>query len=149
MVTTNRRKKATRKQTALGKLFSANYEEIRRRMYLYVAQEIAARYSARQLAKSGKGLNYKSLKRKVAKSYEEMNSQQILEDILHNVYWLASEQAVIDLYYRYQDDAAKANERKEEEEEENDLVLEYDSEAEEEDDDDNDAYDIEDIIHQL
>jgi hypothetical protein len=100
---------ATRKsaQSPMQKQFSETYSEQRKEMFLHVARELTGRAKQRQLPK-GKALDWEKFNEYFNNFYADATADELLEEILDNVYWLASEQAVIDLHFRYISDAVKA-----------------------------------------
>lgn len=104
---------ATRKSapTPMQKQFAETVEEQRFEMFLHVARELMGRAKQRQLPK-GKALDWEAFNSWFNKQYESYSADEMLEEILSNVYWLSSEQAVIDLHFRYIESAVKASHKK-------------------------------------
>ncbi len=113
------------KQTPMQKQFAANYEQQRLEIFLHVARELTGRAKQRSLPK-GKALDWEKFNAYFEKAYSHYSADELLDEILSNVYWLASEQAVIDLHFRYLDDAIKAAKAKaktnDDDEDEDDFV---------------------------
>ncbi|NES95467.1 MAG: hypothetical protein F6K32_09575 [Desertifilum sp. SIO1I2] len=109
--------------TPMQKQFADSYEEQRQEMFLHVARELTGRAKQRQLAK-GKALDWEKFNEHFNHFYADYTADEILDEILNNCYWLASEQAVIDLHFRYIQDAVKASKRnvKEENDETDDFI---------------------------
>lgn len=96
------------KVSPMQKQFSDNYEEKRKAMFLYVAKELTGRAKQRSLPE-GKSLDWEKYNDYFNSYYADYTADEILEEILSNCYWLATEQAVIDLYFHYLNDVTKAN----------------------------------------
>lgn len=92
--------------TPMQKQFASDCEPKRKSMFLYVARELTGRYRQRHLPK-GKQLDWEKFNKVFNKFYADYSADEMLEEILVNCYWLSSEQAVIDLYFRYLEDAVK------------------------------------------
>ena len=92
------------KQSPMQKQFAATCEDKRKSMFLYVARELTGRAMQRKLADKDKSLNWEKFNDYFNQYYDDYTADEMLAEILGNVYWLASEQAVIDLYFRYLDD---------------------------------------------
>ncbi|MGK7872519.1 MAG: hypothetical protein AB4426_04175 [Xenococcaceae cyanobacterium] len=115
------------KQTPMQKQFAASYSQQRFDMFLNVARELTGRAKQRSLPQ-GKTLDWNKFNAYFEKAYSNYSADELLEEILSNVYWLASEQAVIDLHFRYLDDAikaAKAKDKAKDEDEEDDDDLDF------------------------
>ena len=97
--------------TPMQKQFAETLEEQRFEMFLHVARELTGRAKQRQLQK-GKALDWEAFNTWFNKQYEGYSADDMLEEILSNVYWLSSEQAVIDLHFRYIESAVKASHKK-------------------------------------
>jgi hypothetical protein len=97
--------------TPVQKQFAANYEQQRFDTFLHVARELTGRAKQRSLPK-GKALDWDKFNAYFEKTYRDYSADELLDEILSNVYWLASEQAVIDLHFHYLDDAIKASKAK-------------------------------------
>lgn len=96
------------KQTTMEKQFAGDYEAKRKDCFLAAARELTGRAKQRELTEKGKALDWDKFNAYFEKVYADYNSEELLEEILDNVYWLASEQAVIDLRFRYLRDAQEA-----------------------------------------
>lgn len=107
-------------QTPMQKQFAETLEEQRFEMFLHVARELTGRAKQRQLPK-GKALDWEAFNTWFNKQYEGYSANELLEEILSNVYWLASEQAVIDLHFRYIESAVKAANKKKATDDDEDL----------------------------
>ncbi|NEO30429.1 MAG: hypothetical protein F6K36_08335 [Symploca sp. SIO3C6] len=94
-------------QTPMQKQFASSYEQQRFDMFLNVARELTGRAKQRSLPQ-GKALDWDKFNAYFEKVYSNYSADELLEEILSNAYWLSSEQAVIDLHFRYLDDAVKA-----------------------------------------
>jgi hypothetical protein len=103
----------TQTKTLMNRIFS-DHEEKRQRMFLYVAKEVSGRSLARSYRESKKELDWQAFSDKFNKEYENYSSDELLEEILANVYWLKSEEQVIDLYFKYLNDAKKNSSSKSE-----------------------------------
>ncbi|MBE9228560.1 hypothetical protein IQ264_24400 [Phormidium sp. LEGE 05292] len=110
-------------QSPMQKQFADNYEEQRKEMFLHVARELTGRAKQRQLPK-GKALDWEKFNEYFNNFYADHTADEMLDELLNNCYWLASEQAIIELHFRYVQDAVKASKRN----------------AKDEDDDDNDDF---------
>src|SRR6476620_4885770 len=97
--------------TPMQKQFAETLEEQRFEMFLHVARELTGRAKQRQLQK-GKALDWEAFNTWFNKQYEGYSADEMLEEILSKVYWLSSEQAVIDLHFRYIKSAVKASHKK-------------------------------------
>ena len=97
----------TANQTPMQTQFASGYETKRKSCFLYVAKEVTGRAIQREAIAANKSFNWKKFTEYCDQYYANYTSDQLLVEILNNVYWLASEQAVIDLYFTYQKDAKK------------------------------------------
>lgn len=77
------------------------------KLVFYVARELTGRAMNRKLTDKEKSLDWEKFNEYFNQFYSNHSADELLEEILSNVYWLASEQAVIDLYFRYLDDAQR------------------------------------------
>lgn len=108
-------------QTPMQKQFALSYDEQRKEVFLHVARELTGRAKQRQLPK-GKALDWDKFNEHFNNFYADCTADEMLEEILSNCYWLASEQAVIDLHFRYISDAVKAaNKKKADDNDDDDL----------------------------
>ncbi len=98
---------ATANLTPMQQQFSSTYETRRKARFLYVAKEVTGRAIQREAIAANKSFNWKKFTEYFDQYYANYTSDQLLAEILNNVDWLASEQAVIDLYFTYQKDAKK------------------------------------------
>lgn len=96
------------KQTPMEKQFAGDYEAKRKDCFLAAARELTGRAKQRELTEKGKALDWDKFNAYFEKVYADYNSEEMLAEILDNVYWLADEQAVIDLRFRYLRDAQEA-----------------------------------------
>ncbi len=97
-----------KQQNPVQKQFASDYEAKRKDCFLAAARELTGRAKQRELTDKGKALDWEKFNAHFEKVYADYSSEEILEEILDNVYWLASEQAVIDLRFRYLRDAQEA-----------------------------------------
>ena len=82
--------------------------EVRRAsMFRYVAKELLGRYLAREHKTKEKKFSWEKFAAKFEAEYKDYSAEKMLQEILDNCHWLTTEQAVIDLYYRYCEDASK------------------------------------------
>jgi hypothetical protein len=100
---------ANTQQSPMQKQFAATCEDKRKSMFLYVARELTGRAMQRKLSDKEKSLNWEKFNEYFNQYYADYTADEMLAEILSNVYWLASEQAVIDLYFRYLDDIQRNN----------------------------------------
>ncbi|MBP0017021.1 MAG: hypothetical protein J7647_05605 [Cyanobacteria bacterium SBLK] len=104
----NKRQTQTKRQTPMQKQFAADCEAKRKECFLGVARELTGRAKQRELSAKDKSLDWEKFNAYFEKAYADYDSEEMLEEILNNVYWLADEQAVIDLRFRYLRDAQEA-----------------------------------------
>jgi len=95
------------KLSPMQKHLGISREEKRKSMFLYVARELTGRSIHRDLKAKKKQLDWEKFNESFNSYYADYSADEILDEILSNVYWLANEQAVIDLYFRYLDDAQR------------------------------------------
>lgn len=95
-------------QTPMQKQFAGSYEGKRKEMFIMVAKELTGRAKHRELKGKDSALNWEKFNKYCEEFYADYSADELLEEILNTVYWLANEQAVIDLYFRYLRDAQEA-----------------------------------------
>ncbi len=111
----------SKSQSLMQKIF-ADADQRRHRAIYYVAKEVSGRALARAHREKDKKFNWKSFGEKFDEMYSNYSTNELLAEILENVYWLTSESEVMDLYFRYNRDANKNNNKqKETENNKNDL----------------------------
>ncbi len=109
------------KPTPMPKQFAGNYEQKRLDCFLYTARELTGRAKQRELSAKGKTLDWEKFNAHFEKAYANYTADEMLAEILNNVWWLADEASVIDLYFRYISDAQKnANNGKQKQNEQDD-----------------------------
>jgi hypothetical protein len=87
--------------------FANTYEDKRKAMFLYTARELTGRAMSREYIAKEKSFDWDKFCEYFESQYETYSADEMLNEILTNCYWLASESQVIDLYFRYQEDARK------------------------------------------
>ena len=102
-------------QSLMQKIF-ADAEERRHKAIYYVAKEVSGRALSRVHKEKGKKFNWESFGKKFEQSYGKYSADELLAEILENVYWLTSESEVIELYFRYMRDLDKAGSKQKESE---------------------------------
>lgn len=112
--------KSSQQLTPMQKQFASNCEQKRFECFLYVAKELTGRAKQRELKAKKKSLDWDKFNKYFEKAYEGYSADEMLAEILDNVYWLADEQAVIDLRFRYLRDAQENANGHSQVEEEND-----------------------------
>ncbi len=120
-------------QSLMQKIF-ADADERRHRAIYYVAKEVSGRalsrvhkdkgaecarrqaleFNSREPA--GKKFNWDAFGKKFEQSYGKYSADELLTEILENVYWLTSEAEVMELYFRYMRDIDKASSKQKESE---------------------------------
>lgn len=93
-------------QSLMQKIF-ADADERRHRAIYYVAKEVSGRALSRV---------YKDKGKKFEQSYGKYSADELLAEILENVYWLTSEAEVMEFYFRYMRDVDKATSKQKESE---------------------------------
>lgn len=110
-----------RQLTPMEKQFAHSCDKKRFDCFVYVAKELTGRAKQRELKANKKSLDWDKFNQYFEKAYQGYSADEILAEILDNVYWLADEQAVIDLYFRYLRNAQEnANGHSQEDEDDDD-----------------------------
>jgi hypothetical protein len=91
----------------MQKQFANTYEDKRKAMFLYTARELTGRAMSREYIAKEKSFDWNKFCEYFESEYENYSANEMLTEILNNCYWLASESQVIELYFRYQEDARK------------------------------------------
>jgi hypothetical protein len=106
-----RMRKATVSKTnnvsPMQRQFADTYEDKRKTMFLYTARELTGRAMSREYVAKEKSFDWNKFCEYFESHYQNYSADEILSEILAHCYWLASESQVIDLYFRYQEDARK------------------------------------------
>lgn len=102
-------------QSLMQKIF-ADADERRHRAIYYVAKEVSGRALSRIHKEKGKKFNWDAFGKKFEQSYGKHSADELLAEILENVYWLTSEAEVMELYFRYMRDIDKASSKQKESE---------------------------------
>ena len=108
-----------RSQTLMQKIF-ADAEDRRSKAFYYVAKEVTGRAISRVHKQKDKKFNWKSFGEAFDQEYSNYSADELLTEILDNVYWLTSESEVLELYFRYMKDLEK-NSSKQKESKDEDL----------------------------
>ena len=103
----------SKSQSLMPKIF-ADAEQRRHRAVYYVAKEVSGRALARAHREKDKKFNWKSFGEKFDEMYSNYSTNELLAEILENVYWLTNESEVMELYFRYNRDANKNNNKQKE-----------------------------------
>ena len=103
----------SKSQSLMQKIF-ADAEQRRHRAVYYVAKEVSGRALARAHREKDKKFNWKSFGEKFDEMYSNYSTNELLAEILENVYWLTNESEVMELYFRYNRDANKNNNKQKE-----------------------------------
>ena len=106
-------------QTLMQKIFTDAIER-RRKAFYYVAKEVTGRAISRVHKQKDKKFHWKSFGEAFDQEYSNYSADELLTEILDNVYWLTSESEVLELYFRYMKDFEK-NGSKQKESEDNNL----------------------------
>ena len=109
-----------RSQTLMQKIF-ADAEDRRSKAFYYVAKEVTGRAISRAHKQKDKKFNWKSFGEAFDKEYSNYSADELLTEILENVYWLTSESEVLELYFRYMKDLEKNSSKQKETQNNNDL----------------------------
>ena len=107
-------------QSLMQKIF-ADADERRHKAIYYVAKEVSGRALSRVHKDKGKKFNWDAFGKKFEQSYGKYSADELLNEILENVYWLTSEAEVMELYFRYMRDIDKATSKQKESSESDDL----------------------------
>jgi hypothetical protein len=102
-------------QSLMQKIF-ADADERRYKALYYVAKEVSGRALSRFHKEKGKKFNWDAFSKRFEQSYGKYSADELLAEILENVYWLTSEAEVMELYFRYMRDIDKASGRQKESE---------------------------------
>ncbi|MGK7952328.1 MAG: hypothetical protein AB4368_26970 [Xenococcaceae cyanobacterium] len=102
-------------QSLMQKIF-ADAEERRYKAIYYVAKEVSGRALSRVHKEKGKKFNWDAFSKKFEQSHGKYSTDELLTEILENVYWLTSEAEVMELYFRYMRDIDKASGKQKESE---------------------------------
>ena len=103
----------------MQKIFTDAIER-RRKAFYYVAKEVTGRAISRVHKQKDKKFNWKSFGEAFDQEYSNYSADELLTEILDNVYWLTSESEVLELYFRYMKDIDK-NSSKQKESKDEDL----------------------------
>ena len=103
----------SKSQSLMQKIF-ADAEQRRHRAVYYVAKEVSGRALARAHREKDKKFNWKSFGEKFDEMYSNYSTNELLAEILENVYWLTNESEVMELYFRYNRDANQNNNKQKE-----------------------------------
>jgi hypothetical protein len=92
--------------TLMQKVF-IDCEEKRRAMFMYVARELTGRAKQRKYIAEDKSLDWNKFNDYFEESYQGYSADELRDEIIANVYWIVNEQQIIELYFRYLEDARK------------------------------------------
>jgi hypothetical protein len=99
----------------MQKIF-ADADDRRYKAIYYVAKEVSGRALSRVHKEKSKKFNWDAFSEKFEQSYGKYSADELLAEILDNVYWLTSEAEVMELYFRYIKDIERASAKQKESE---------------------------------
>ena len=108
---TNAKSNKTQKLTLAQQVFAEKYEERRHYAIFYTLKELIGRELNRTMRKEEQSLDWEAFREEFDEEYSEYSSDELLQEIFDNIYWISTEEQVMNLFFHYRETAQQRAEQ--------------------------------------